>query len=61
MFKYLRTIWPELSTKSVYSATEVSGGFLEANRLSTDTIPELLHQNKEHQTKSNYIRTRSLR
>ena len=33
------TIWPVLSTKSVYQTTEASGGFLEAHRLSTDNIP----------------------
>ena len=32
------TIWPVLSTKSVYQTFEASGGFLEANRMSTDNI-----------------------
>ena len=32
------TIWPVLSAKSVYQTIEASGGFLEANRMSTDNI-----------------------
>ena len=38
LYVQVPTIWPVLSTKSVYQTTKASGGFLEANRLLTDDI-----------------------